>query len=321
MAAKVVAVRGIRHCQNVKCGAIMNRDYNAAINIRRNPLNYINTGAWLPRFSKRNVEDATTTSTAAASFGNNNNCYNEALPLPPLTQRPFPIAQGLTPINEFEDNDRLFLGGFPDLFFLGHGIEHHRGRLQFNTCFYKRTFVLLRIPISPLLSVFNKLQRHQGTVGVAARVKTNNQAMTEFIELVNKPADFNEQLSSAIADPSSRDATILSENLQKLVRLTGGTVPWGPVERAQTPTQLFFGLIHYCGVPNWFITASPADLDSVLMLRLSHACGTEEFNLPIELNPDALQRSTILSSNPAAAAAAKLILIAAVPTLTLPSFA
>ena len=89
--------------------------------------------------------------------------------------------------------------------------------------------------------------------------------MEEFIQLVNRP-DFNEQLSHAIADPSSSEAAILSETLQKLVRLTGGTVPWGPVERAQTLSH-FFGLIHYCGVPNWFITISSADLDSVLMLR------------------------------------------------------
>ena len=136
-------------------------------------------------------------------------------------------------------------------------------------------------------------------IGVLARVKAGNQSMEEFTQLVNRP-DFNEQLSRAIADPSSSEAAILSETLQKLVRLTGGTVPWGPVERAQTLSQ-FFGLIHYCGVPNWFITISPADLDSVLMLRLSHACGEEEFNLPIDL-PDALQRSTILSANPVAAA-------------------
>ena len=46
-------VRGIRRCQNEYCGVIMNRDYNAAINIRRHLLYRIEHGYWDPRFCKK----------------------------------------------------------------------------------------------------------------------------------------------------------------------------------------------------------------------------------------------------------------------------
>ena len=53
MAVRVIPVCGIHCCKNVNCGVVMNRDYNAAINICRNLLHYINTGDWLPQFSKK----------------------------------------------------------------------------------------------------------------------------------------------------------------------------------------------------------------------------------------------------------------------------
>jgi len=43
-------VRGIRRCQNEKCGVIFDRDYNAAINIKRNLQHFILYGNWNPNF-------------------------------------------------------------------------------------------------------------------------------------------------------------------------------------------------------------------------------------------------------------------------------
>ena len=96
--------------------------------------------------------------------------------------------------------------------------------------------------------------------------------MADFVQLANS-SNFTETLLQAIEDPTTTDALQLSSTtLQKLVRLIGGTVPWGPaVELSQTLSS-FCSLIYYCGLPNWFITISPADLDSVLMIRLAHAC-------------------------------------------------
>ena len=43
----------------------------------------------------------------------------------PVRPQAIPIAHNIRPINEFESNDRFFLGGFPELFFLGRGLLNH----------------------------------------------------------------------------------------------------------------------------------------------------------------------------------------------------
>ena len=45
----------------------MNRDYNAAINIRRNLLHFIDNGDWHPRFSKKKKEEESQQEPASAS--------------------------------------------------------------------------------------------------------------------------------------------------------------------------------------------------------------------------------------------------------------
>ena len=65
-AEKLYPVRGIRRCKNEECGVIMDRDYNAAINIRRNLLHVIDNGEWLPRFSKKKKEEESQQEPASA---------------------------------------------------------------------------------------------------------------------------------------------------------------------------------------------------------------------------------------------------------------
>ena len=66
-AEKVYPVRGIRRCKNEECGVIMDRDYNAAINIRRNLLHFIDNGDWHPRFSKKKEEEESQQEPAASA--------------------------------------------------------------------------------------------------------------------------------------------------------------------------------------------------------------------------------------------------------------
>ena len=63
----MVEVHGLRHCKNESCSVWMNRvgeplwtvtdfisfqDYNAALNIRKNLLYYIENGCWNPLFQR-----------------------------------------------------------------------------------------------------------------------------------------------------------------------------------------------------------------------------------------------------------------------------
>jgi len=60
---RMIDVRGLRHCQNEECKVFVNRDYNAAINIRNNLLYFIEHGLWDPLFSRdsdQNENESTT---------------------------------------------------------------------------------------------------------------------------------------------------------------------------------------------------------------------------------------------------------------------
>lgn len=50
-------VRGLRRCNNESCQVFINRDYNAAINIRRNLLHRIQHGSWHPSFTSNIKEE------------------------------------------------------------------------------------------------------------------------------------------------------------------------------------------------------------------------------------------------------------------------
>jgi hypothetical protein len=52
-------VRGLRRCNNEKCKVFINRDYNAAINIRSNLVHRIHHGSWHPKFTKANEQKLT----------------------------------------------------------------------------------------------------------------------------------------------------------------------------------------------------------------------------------------------------------------------
>lgn len=50
-------IRGLRRCTNVECGVRISRDYNAAINIRRNLLHCIAHGDWMEQFKPVSADE------------------------------------------------------------------------------------------------------------------------------------------------------------------------------------------------------------------------------------------------------------------------
>lgn len=53
-----------------------------------------------------------------------------------------------------------------------------------------------------------------------------------------------------------------------LRNFTGSTVPFGPIERKKSLSQLY-ALCQYFGLPSWFLTISPSDIDSPIVMKLS----------------------------------------------------
>ena len=92
--------------------------------------------------------------------------------------------------------------------------------------------------------------------------------MQRFTEIVQAPG-FMDELKKAIKLLDAKESKVLLANLMPLLRLGGATVPFGPVQQSLAVSKLC-SMLFYFGLPAWFITVSPSDIDSTLILRLSN---------------------------------------------------
>lgn len=219
------------------------------------------------------------------------------------------------PISEFGNNDKLMYGAFPFIFLLGKGmsgsgscpvlfrqmiLRQYDNRASKNSKF---NFIM-----------FNQIQRHAAISTVAARAKSNPKSLLKFMSIVNADG-YMDRLKAAVKAPDSNEAKEMVKSLMPLIHVSGKNVPFGASERAKTLSVLnaytgFFGL------PSWFITVSPADIDSPLMIRLGH-CHKDNRNskglnvksvdlgvpiLEIPIPTNSTLRAIILAQNPGVAA-------------------
>ena len=108
---------------------------------------------------------------------------------------------GVEPLSEFSENDKLILGAFPELCFLGTGIAKRglvsnpvvKDWLHHHSLRFERNIQLLFL-------LFNPKQRHKVYQEVVATVKSQN--MQEFCDLIHHD-DFLERADSALLDLES----------------------------------------------------------------------------------------------------------------------
>ena len=221
------------------------------------------------------------------------------------------LPVGSLPVNEFEENDQLWLGTYPDLFLLGEGmpsgilayrdIKHlllqHDNRFACNHRF--------------LYGLFNQMQRTAAARSVSMRVKNHHRSMEKFIKLVNNES-FQADLAEAESNPKSSKAAMLVNTLIQITKLSGGHIPWSKIQRNEVlPRTLAMSL--YLGSYSFFVTISPSDMDSGLMLRLAHLAARNEVNDDLHIPlPTWAQRMKLLAANPVAAAQSYIALIEAV---------
>ena len=226
---------------------------------------------------------------------------------------PFVVAD--TPINEFQQNNLLFLGSFAHLFLLGEGVQRTKG------AFNKREIHHLLLQHDNrfaqcsafVFAAFNQMQRHEAIEQVGLRVQNNHYAMTAFNELVNDPA-FTERINDAIAHPESDDTKRLCATVMAITRITGSNVKYSEMQRRGEVAKML-SMMYYAGPFSFFVTIAPADLESRLIIRLSkqrsndrHPLQTdvctedEDILLTTESLPSLAHRRTLLAKNPVAAA-------------------
>jgi len=103
------------------------------------------------------------------------------------------------PINEFLENDKLFLGAFPDLFFL----EIKTPKIgSFSNSFTQHLLGQSDNRFSqvdePIFSLFNQSQRHASAREVATRVRSDTKSVGLFIDIIEAP-NFMEDLKCHIS--------------------------------------------------------------------------------------------------------------------------
>jgi len=213
------------------------------------------------------------------------------------------------PVNEFKEGDLYFLGGFPFLFLMGQGIAPGSAGipsklLRHMLLQYSNQFAC---NAQFLFTVFNQLQRHAASRSVSLRVKGGQWSMQNFTDIINE-AGFSERLVQAIADPTTSESKALANAIMAVTRVPGAKVPWSVLDRKSAMSKLM-AIMQYCGAFSIFGTIAPADMDSILMLKLScrppssdtGSYAEADASITLKL-PGLRERHRILSNNPAAAA-------------------
>ena len=197
---------------------------------------------------------------------------------------------------EFGENDRLISLAFPFLFLLGNPFKT-TGSIPKSLSSYFLNFHDHRFEEDSWFRflLFNQLQRHEATRAVAAKVSADPEQSRKFVEYVNKD-DFRERLQKAIENTEGKEAKEILSNLLPLIKVSGSSIPYGPTEKTSATSKLY-AMVHALGPPTWFVTVSPSDMDSVLLIRHTGHGDYEGFSIP-DLNT----RRKIASENPTASA-------------------
>lgn len=187
---------------------------------------------------------------------------------PPSTFQTVQVSRETKPFNEFTENDRLLYSSFPFLFLFGRGVRSSGSvneeatrhmMLQFSSRFSTcHRFLFL---------LFDQLQRHAATQVIASRVKCNPKSFEEFMGWINEP-NFIESLKTAVKNPKDPASIALLKKLGPHVQSCTSRIPFTSSQRGASMRNLV-AMRYYYGMPSFFFTYSPDDINGVLNIRLS----------------------------------------------------
>lgn len=188
---------------------------------------------------------------------------------PPVVQADLGIVKDL--MNEFTQNHQIFYGRHFDLFLFGQGlsgvgsIQPDEARHMLN--YYDQRFATNH---SFIFLLFNQQQRHAAIRGVHHCVRGqefHSSYVQKFHGFANEP-ELIAALDKAIKNPDSADSEKIVGVLKKLLCTGGRAIPYSNQERQYSLNKLR-ATLHYAGPYNFFVTISPADNHSALLIRMS----------------------------------------------------
>ena len=179
---------------------------------------------------------------------------------------PIFITRSKTPNVEWDENDEIFQGAFPDLFMLGKGCPKGsipRKLLKHLFKFYDGRFDHPKF----ISSAFNQLQRHS-CIRKAAYVGAKSADQMETLGELCNSKSFKASLEFARDNPLSKEAKRINAKVCKIVSMVGSTVPFSPFERASSRPKLAAMRYRY-GISSHFLTGAPPEFEDLMTLRLS----------------------------------------------------
>ena len=130
--------------------------------------------------------------------------------------------------------------------------------LQYNAAFAKETKLIFLLD--------DQQKRHAAIYNVSAKVSSKQGRFEKFSEYVHDK-NFVGELEIAMQHPKSDTAKKILDELLPCVEICGGVVPFSPIQRKQSLNKLY-GMVQHFGLPSWFITITPSEIDSYLVMRL-----------------------------------------------------
>jgi hypothetical protein len=203
--------------------------------------------------------------TALAS--SNTEAAPSPLPPHPTMNDAIQLQREANPLNEFIENDAVFLDSFPLLFFLGKGWKGE-GSVSSTFITHLMSYYDGRFQRSHKLmfALFDQMMRHTVSRKIKSQVMVNHQVNDRLTETLGG-ADFNQKLAAAIANPKSAEATALFKSLLPILRIGSDNIPFSPMERSSNLGDMY-SMAYYFGSFPWFWTMAPNDTFTALTVRI-----------------------------------------------------
>ena len=181
---------------------------------------------------------------------------------------PEQITMGGRMLNEFEQNHVIMGGTFPFEFTLGVPSKFSRGHLPHHIFqrllkAYTRNFENCH---NFIFLSFNQVQRHAASSAVSYKAKASDSHLNKLASVL-KSSDFDRKLKIALVSPYGKESKELLRIMIPLLRTTGKTIPWGPLER-NNELSVLYGMQQRYGPHSLFITFSQMNATQPLVIRL-----------------------------------------------------
>jgi len=220
----------------------------------------------------------------------------------PTVQEHITITRQTTALNDFTNTPYIIKGAFLTLFPIGSGLPDIKGTLPSDWLHwsFRQGSGIFTNQYRWLFFVFSQKVRHIAATEVSCRIKAGNDIWQKFSSLVNSTS-FYEELDTAIRNPDSHQAKHILSLVLPMIQISGGRIPYGPIERKSTITSLYNEL-RWFGLPLVFATLSPYDMDNLLTMRIiKEGSSVDPYNFDFQI-PSNDDRAMLIAQNPVLAA-------------------